>query len=300
MGSSDGNERLRLPAKRRPGSHSRRAAGELEAKAGINSDVGGIHSQPRVRLTPLPLRAGQIRRTHRSPSMRTPKQQVAVAALSAVLLIATAAQQAAAQVIRGKLLDQYTNQPIVGATIALVTPTNAPVGVTTKTGNDGSFSIKARADGIYRLRADLSGYLSAVTPAIELGRGDEIDINWRLLAGQIQMRPLAIVARNRRTSGKLSGFYDRAPRPGDRAQRHGFGYFITPDQIQKMRPFFVTDLLRTVPGLEVLPSPRGFGNIVRTLEGCQPAVYLDGVRFPLMGESIGDIVNPSQLEGIEV
>ena len=225
--------------------------------------------------------------------MRTPKQQVAVAALSAVLLIATAAQQAAAQVIRGKLLDQYTNQPIVGATIALVTPTNAPVGVTTKTGNDGSFSIKAPADGIYRLRADLSGYLSAVTPAIELGKGDEIDINWRLLAGQIQMRPVAIVASNRRTSGKLSGFYDRA-------QRHGFGYFITPDQIQKMRPFFVTDLLRTVPGLEVLPSPRGFGNIVRTLEGCQPAVYLDGVRFRLMGESIDNIVDPNSLEGVEV
>ena len=224
--------------------------------------------------------------------MRTTRQQIAVTVISTVLLL-TAAQQAAAQTIRGKLLDQYTNQPIPGANVALVTPTNAPVGPTTKTGNDGSFSIRAPADGIYRLRADLSGYLSAVTPAIELGQGDEIDINWRLLAGEVQMRPVAIVANNRRTSGRLSGFYDRA-------QRHGFGYFITPDQIQKMRPFFVTDLLRTVPGLEVLPSPRGFGNIVRTIEGCQPTVYLDGVRFRLLGESIDNIVDPSSLEGVEV
>jgi hypothetical protein len=167
------------------------------------------------------------------------------------------------------------------------------VGPTTKTGNDGSFSIRAPAPGIYRLRADISGYLSAVTPAIELGNGDEIGITWSLLAGEVQMKPVAIVASNRRTSGRLSGFYDRA-------QRHGFGYFITPDQIQKLRPFFVTDLLRTVPGLEVLPSPRGFGNIVRTVEGCQPAVYLDGVRFPLMGESIDNIVDPNSLEGVEV
>ncbi|HEV7594092.1 MAG TPA: TonB-dependent receptor [Gemmatimonadaceae bacterium] len=224
--------------------------------------------------------------------MRTTRQQIAVTVISTVLLL-TAAQQAAAQTIRGKLLDQYTDQPIAGATIALMTSTNAPVGPTAKTGNDGSFSVRAPGPGIYRLRADLPGYISAMTPAIELGNGDEIDITWRLLAGVVQMRPIAIVASNRRTSGRLSGFYDRA-------QRKGFGYFITSDDIQKRHPFFVTDLLRTVPGLEVLPSPRGFGNIVRTLEGCQPAVYLDGVRFPLMGESIDDIVNPSQLEGIEV
>ena len=225
--------------------------------------------------------------------MRTTRQQIAVAGLSALLLIASAARHAGAQTIRGKLLDQYTNQPIPGATITLITPTNAPVGPTVKTGNDGGFSIRAPAPGIYRLRAELSGYLSAMTPAIELGSGDEIDITWRLLAGEVQMRPVAIVANNRRTSGRLSGFYDRA-------QRKGFGYFITSDDIQKRGPFFVSDLLRTVPGLEVLPSPRGFGNIVRTIEGCQPTVYLDGVRFPLLGESIDDIVSPSQLEGIEV
>jgi hypothetical protein len=225
--------------------------------------------------------------------MRTTRQQIAVATISSVLLLAAATRHAAAQTIRGKLVDQYTDQPIAGATIALMTSTNAPVGPTVKTGNDGSFSVRAPAPGIYRLRADLPGYISAMTPAIELGNGDEIDITWRLLAGMVQMRPIAIVANNRRTSGRLSGFYDRA-------QRKGFGYFITSDDIQKRHPFFVTDLLRTVPGLEVLPSPRGFGNIVRTLEGCQPAVYLDGVRFPLMGESIDDIVNPSQLEGIEV
>jgi hypothetical protein len=217
---------------------------------------------------------------------------VAVAATSALAFL-TAASPIGAQTIRGKLIDQYTDQPIPGATVALVNPQSAPVGPTVKTGTDGSFSITAPAPGVYRLRADLSGYVSAVTPAIELGPNENVNITWRLLAGVVQMRPIAIVASRRRPPGRLSGFYDRA-------QRHGFGTFITRDQIEKTRPFAVTDLLRTVPGLEVLPSPRGFGNIVRTTEGCQPAIYLDGVRFPLLGESIDDIVNPMNLEGIEV
>jgi hypothetical protein len=225
--------------------------------------------------------------------MRTLRQQIAVILLSAVMLVFGAALQAAAQSVSGKLLDQYTNQPIANATVTLVTPDNAPVGPKAKTGKDGSFSIRAPAPGVYRLRANLAGYLSAVTPAIELAAGDQINLTWHLLAGVVQMRPVAIVSNDRPTSRRLSSFYERA-------QRHAFGYFVTRDKIDQMRPFYVTDLLRTIPGLIVAPSMRSFGNIVRTTEGCRPAVYLDGLRFPLMGESIDDIVNPNELEGVEV
>jgi hypothetical protein len=225
--------------------------------------------------------------------MRTFRQQTAVTLLVAVMLLLAAARDATAQTIGGKLIDQYSSKPIPNATITLVTPDNAPVGPTASTGNDGSFSLKAPAPGIYRLRAEIAGYITAVTPAIELGSTDKIDLTWRLLAGAVSIRPVAIVSSSRRTSGRLSGFYDRA-------QRKGFGYFITRDQIDKMRPFFVTDLLRTVPGLQVVPSARSFGNEVVTSDGCRPAVFLDGSHFPLLGESIDDIVTPEAIEGIEV
>jgi hypothetical protein len=225
--------------------------------------------------------------------MRNFRQQIPVTLLVAVVLLLAAARDANAQTIGGKLIDQYSSKPIPNAAITLVTPDNAPVGPTAKTGNDGSFSLKAPAPGIYRLRAEIAGYITAVTPAIELGASDKIDLTWRLLAGAVSIRPVAIVSSSRRTSGRLSGFYDRA-------QRKGFGYFITRDQIDKMRPFFVTDLLRTVPGLQVVPSARSFGNEVVTSEGCRPAVFLDGSHFPLLGESIDDIVTPEAIEGIEV
>ena len=225
--------------------------------------------------------------------MHTSRQQIAAGLFSVVVLSLSAVQQVAAQVVRGKLLDQYTNQPIPSATVTLVRPDNTPVGPTTKTGNDGSFSVQAPAPGIYRLRADLQGYLAAVTPAVELGQGDQINITWRLLAGVVQMRPIAIVASSRRPTGRLGGFYDRA-------QRRGFGTFITREQIDQRRPFFVSDLLRTLPGLQVVPARRGFGYDVLTTAGCRPAVFLDGIQFPLMGETIDEIVNPMNLEGIEV
>ena len=225
--------------------------------------------------------------------MRTHTRPITIVLLTAMMLVVGVAQQLAAQAIRGKLLDQYTNNPIPGATITLVTPQNAPVGRTAKTAPDGSFSITAPVPGTYRLRADVAGYVTATTPAIDLIPGDQLNITWRLLAGALQLRPIAITSNDRPNSSKLSGFEQRM-------KTHGFGYFITRDKIDQMRPFSVTDLLRTVPGLQVIPSMRTFGNVVRTIEGCTPAVYLDGSRFPLMGESIDDIVNPMALEGIEV
>jgi hypothetical protein len=225
--------------------------------------------------------------------MRKRTHPITIVLLTAVMLVVGVAQHLAAQTIRGKLLDQYTNNPIPGATITLVTPQNAPVGPTAKTASDGSFSIRAPAAGTYRLRANVAGYITATTPAIDLVSGDELNITWRLLAGALQLRPIAIISNDRPNSSKLSGFEQRM-------KTHGFGYFITRDKIEQMRPFSVTDLLRTVPGLQVIPSMRAFGNVVRTIEGCTPAVYLDGSRFPLMGESIDDIVNPMALEGIEV
>jgi hypothetical protein len=213
-------------------------------------------------------------------------------AVVAVLLLVGAAPQASGQAVSGKLVDQFTNQPIAGANITLTSAGGQSLNRTVKTGNDGSFSITAPAPGTYRLRANIAGYVNAVTPAIDLNPGETVNIIWRLLAGVVQLRPVAIVSTTRKSGGN-SGFEQRA-------QSRAFGTFITRDQIEKQRPFQVSDLLRTIPGLEVLPSGRAFGNVVRTIEGCTPAVFLDGVHFPLMGESIDDIVNPMSLDGIEV
>jgi hypothetical protein len=222
--------------------------------------------------------------------MRTLTQLSASTALLASLS-AGIAVPLDAQIIRGKILEDPSSRPISGASVSLVGAVTARTAATTTTGNDGGFSLQAPSPGIYRLLAELPGYRTAVTPAFELFPGDQVDITLRLLSDTARLRPMVVTANARQNNNRLSGF----------ARRNAFGRYITRDQIDKMHPIFVSDLLRTTPGLQVVPSSRGFGYDVLTTEGCRPAIYVDGLHYPLLGgETIDQVVNPNEIDSIEV
>jgi hypothetical protein len=84
------------------------------------------------------------------------------------------------------------------------------------------------------------------------------------------------------------------------------GYFLDPEQIQRMRPNLLTDILRTVPGLrvnytsqgEVVSSSRGVSSL--TGGGCVQ-YYVDGMQW--QSAEPGDInqfVNGSEIAGAEI
>jgi hypothetical protein len=95
-----------------------------------------------------------------------------------------------------------------------------------------------------------------------------------------------------------SSFLDRA--------RRGFGYFITEEDIKRRDPVIFEDIIRTVPGMQVVPVGQGYRIIssrgqVDVLGDCQPAYYLDG--SPLyVDDTNGDPfpVAPTEIMGIEV
>jgi outer membrane cobalamin receptor len=140
--------------------------------------------------------------------------------------------------------------------------------------------------------AELAGYRTAVSPAMQLPAGLTANFTWRIAPAAYRLMPVVVTETNQRPSGAQTDFYNRI------RQRAQFGHLITRDQIERLHPFRVSDLLRTVPGIQVVPGR--FGDTIRTTEGCVPAVFLDGLRFPLMGESIDDLVNPNDVEMIEV
>jgi hypothetical protein len=225
--------------------------------------------------------------------MRAQQHRVTAALLSAAVCFCVSAVPLAAQSIRGKLLANNTDKPISVASVTLVPDSGAPAVQVVTTAPDGGFAIVAPAPGVYRIRAAVPGYRTGETPAIELKSGDQLGVMIHLVPDTaVQLSPVQVTSNSRKPNTRLGGFYDRM-------QRYKMGYFITRDQIDKRRPFRVSDLLATVPGLQLVPSRWGFGDVV-TIRGCRPAVYLDGLRFPLRRESIDDIVNPNVLEGIEV
>jgi hypothetical protein len=224
--------------------------------------------------------------------MRAHRPNSVVVVIAVAVLLTIAASPLAAQIIRGKLLDQVGDKPVGGASVTLLTDQNAQAG-SAQSSSSGDFTLRAPRAGVYRIRVAKNGYRASETPAIQLQAGDDIGVTMHIIPNKIELSPVVVTANSRRPSGRLGGFYDRM-------QRKGFGTFITREQIQQRRPFEVTEMLRGIPGLELRPRLRGFGYDVRTIEGCRPSVYLDGVPFPLMGESIDNIVNPMNLEGIEV
>ena len=79
------------------------------------------------------------------------------------------------------------------------------------------------------------------------------------------------------------------------------GKFFDEDAIARRNAQRTSDILRTIPGLKVVPSPTGFGDVVVSSRGagwsahCAMSVVIDGVQ----GEDLNDIV-PADIGAMEV
>lgn len=89
---------------------------------------------------------------------------------------------------------------------------------------------------------------------------------------------------------------DAIPDFAARRRTRGSGHFVSRADIERRRPAYVSDVLRSVPGASVRQSS-GIGNVVR-LRGCRPAIFMDGVQA--MNAELDDVARPSDIEGIEI
>jgi len=99
---------------------------------------------------------------------------------------------------------------------------------------------------------------------------------------------------------KIYGRGNAAMAEFQRRLRNGFGHILTPADIAKRNALETTDLLRTVPGVRVVPT-RGFGSAILLRGGCLPTVYLNGLRMPDdAATDIDALAPPSEVTAIEV
>jgi hypothetical protein len=208
-----------------------------------------------------------------------------------LLAWAMAASALSGQTLQGRLLDSGTGRPLPGATMTLLDEDGARLAAT-QTDSAGSFGLSAARAGAFQLRAERLGYRTATAPAMELGAGDTLRVEFRLSAEAVLLSPVVVTGQPRRLTGALGDFRERA-------ERRAWGSFVTREEIGRRNPVHTTNLLRTVAGVRLVPTRSG-RHAVLLRGGCPARVYLDGIRVRLAGTTIDDLVRPQELEGIEV
>ncbi len=139
-----------------------------------------------------------------------------------------------------------------------------------RTDSAGVFSFGPVAAGQYKVLVRRLGYQprTATIAAVEHGAARP---ELMLESMPVGFEAIHVVARVNDSQGKLAEFYERRGRP------NRLGYFFEEQEFGKFEYLFVSDYLRTVPGVTLRRAER-IGNVIR-FRGCQPMVWLDGLRM---------------------
>jgi hypothetical protein len=220
------------------------------------------------------------------------------------LLLFTAAPVAAQQQVRiqGRVISNESERPLPGAEVTLRR-------------RDGTFLKKLAADSLgkfefvvsrqagVRIQAQHIGYKTNTTPVLYFDRHRFIEVEVRLDTEAILLAPLEVI---------VWSDVDRSPLLDNFRQRRstGFGTYITRKDIEARRPMYTSDLLRTVPGIELIREGTGTRPRIELARGagrwCRTQIFVDGMLMNRQGPGpeidvrLDDLVSPGSIEGIEI
>ncbi len=132
--------------------------------------------------------------------------------------------------------------PMPGSRVELV-GTNA----VTLTDAKGEFTLRNLPSGSGVLLARHLGYAAEAAP-VDLSSHDNPHVTIKLPKYVAVMDPVLVIARRTAALDKV-GFGQR--------RKSGAGYYIGPERLEKMNAYYVSDVLRMVPGLRVVSTSRG-------------------------------------------
>lgn len=226
--------------------------------------------------------------------------------MAVAVALAASSAPAAAQSVRGQLLDSQTGFPVPLGLVMMFTEAGDSVSATVAD-DVGRFIVSAEEPGNFVLLANALGYEETPAGVFELGDGGELTVEYRLPPRPLPIDEI-IVSLDRPTRMHhlvRNGFIRRFQR--------GLGLHITPHQIEEAVVASTEELLRGHPGVRV-GYARGNAGFVRpelgevvqiqTVTGwCVPNVFVDGIRVSYGGGggvTLSNYVNLNDLEAVEV
>ncbi len=225
-----------------------------------------------------------------STVLKAPTYLAVLVALIASPLSLEGQSDAAIRVF-GTVVDRTTGTPLPTARVTIARVGVAEAEPSWFGGSDGNgrFRTTRIPLGVYQIKVELLSYsvVSRLTVFTEEG---DLDFRVELVPVDFALAPI-VVSAFRQTRLARTGFYDRA--------ESGTGHFVTRREIEALHPIQMSDVLRRVPGVSVIPSQMGPSGLVRLRGRCEPQIVLDGTPMsnPVY---IDSIVVPSQIEAVEV
>ncbi len=222
-------------------------------------------------------------------------------------LVLLGAARGSAQVrVSGRVVEEQGGGPLASAHVVFRTPEGRYI-TRVWTDSAGAFEVLINnAEGV-KIRAERAGYLPNTTPTLYFDGRSFYRVEVRLDTDAVLLAPLEVLARS---DVDPSHFLD--------AFRHrlalGNGRYITHADIERQKPMYVSDLLRTLPGIEVTTDGSGHRGVVQVARSrgkfCSTQIFIDGMLAnpPAANASgsgfdvfrIDDVISPYSVEGIEV
>ena len=217
-------------------------------------------------------------------------------------LLCTFNGSAAAQTIRGRVLDAGSGEAIPAASLVALGENRRPVS-RARTDADGAFVLQLRAPGTYSIQGARTGYGTAVSQTVTLAAGETLEVELRLSVQPLAVEPLTVTARReppRVRALEMNGFYRR--------EALGFGKFLRREDVAPNRTMSVAQALSRVQGARVLSAGAGREYVYFARAGmggnvCLPLLYVDGVQVAykfLSGMDINSSVQPDHIDAIEI
>ena len=179
------------------------------------------------------------------------------------------AEGAAAQTLRGRVVEAVTHDAIEGAAVQLIDPADMTV-ASGLTGASGTFVLSAPRPGSYRLRVASIGYATDGGTDLDLQGDQPHEVTVRLAVAVIPLSPIAVRV-DRVQKLERAGFYDR--------RQLGQGTFLDRAEIEKRNTMTAGGLLRRIPGFRIL-TQGGFTDIqsrsTSGMSSCRPGIFVDG------------------------
>ena len=179
-------------------------------------------------------------------------------------------------------------RPLANARVTVVGTTLA-----TLAGTAGGFQVASVPRGAQTLDVRMLGYAPVLLPVL-IRAGETLHV--RVTLDAVDPVPLVTVEVVAPSPPALRGFEER--------RSHGPGTFFTREQIQRMQPRQLTDVLRRVPGMQVRPVSGAYGdNIIVTSRGsrCPVMFFVNGTPFPTPADiPINHFISVEDVVAVEV